>query len=231
MKKNVLIVFIVFSTLDLFSQVGKGTIIIPVAGNYTKANTENGVTTNQNYTKGQYLNIGASIGYFITDRFIAGAGLDYNWAKETRNNRMHFNNFLQSESMNIKSKVYLPNIYLGYYYQIFDKLYFNTSLKLSYGKVKTGINTIYAGSGPFSVSDTNWTNGIPYVKSYESNSETDFFSAEIYPEVTYFFSAKFGVCLNLGGIAYSMYNWETDDSSFAINFKPDYWRFGIKIKI
>lgn len=231
MKKNLLIALIVFSSLNLFSQIGKGTAIIQVAGNYTKVNTENGVITNQNATKGQYLNVGASIGYFLTDRLIAGAGLDYNWAKETRDNRIYLNNFLQQESMDIKSKVYIPNIYLGYYYKVFDKLYFSTSLKLSYGKIKTGMSTMYTVMGSFSVSDTVSTYSIPVVNGYESNSETKLFSAEIYPEVTYFISSKFGVCLNLGGISYSMYNWETHNTNLAINFKPDYWSFGIKFKL
>jgi hypothetical protein len=232
MKKNLLLFLMIFSALNLFSQIEKGNISIGIDGNYTKVNTPNGVTTNLNYTKGNYLNAGATIGYFITERFIAGAGLDYILNKETRYNSLYFNNFLQNEEMDIKSKVFLPNVFLGYYYQVANKLYFSTTLKFSYGKVKTSYSTTYAGTGPFA--DSTWTipkNNVPYVKGSSGVSETDYFSTQIYPEVLYFISAKFGICLNLGGIAYSINDWETNNSSFAVNFKPDYWRFGIKFRL
>lgn len=232
MKKNLLLLLAIFSALNLFSQIEKGNISIGIDGNYSKVNTQNGVTTNLNYTKGKYLNAGLSIGYFITDKFIAGAGLDYMQNKETRYNSLFFNNFLQKEEMDIKSKVILPNVYLGYYYQVVNKLYFTSTLKFSYGKIKTEYSTFYAGTGPFTDSAfSNTTNIVPYGKGINGNSESDYFSASIYPEVLYYISAKFGICLNLGGISYSINDWETSNSSFAINFKPDYWRFGLKFKI
>ena len=232
MKKNLLLLLMVFAALNLFSQIEKGNISIGINGNYTRMNTQNGVTTNLNYTKGQYLNAGVDIGYFITDRLIAGAGLDYIGNKETRYNSVYFNNFLQMEEMDLKSKAFLPNVYLGYYYKVVSKLYFSTTLKFSYGKIKTEYSTTFAGGGPFTDSNgTIQSNSDPYVKGSNGDSETDLFSAQIYPEVMYFITGKFGVCLNLGGIAYSINDWETNNSGFAINFKPDYWRFGIKFRL
>lgn len=232
MKKNLLLVLMIFSALNLFSQIEKGNISIGIDGNYTKVNTQNGVSTNLNYTKGQYLNAGAYIGYFITDRLIAGAGFDYMLNKETRYNSLYFNNFLQLEEMDLKSKAFLPNVYLGYYYKVVSKLYFSTTLKFSYGKIKTEYSTTFTGGGPFF--DSNGaiqSNNVPYTKGSSGDSETDYFSAQIYPEVMYFVSSKFGVCLNLGGIAYSINDWETNSSSFSINFKPNYWRFGLKFRL
>lgn len=232
MKKNLLLSLMVFAALNLFSQIEKGNISIGINGNYTKVNTQNGVTTNLNYTKGQYLNAGFDIGYFITDRLIAGAGFDYIGDKETRYNSLYFNNFVQMEEMDLKSKAFLPNVYLGYYYKVVSKLYFSTSLKLSYGKIKTEYSTTYAGGGPFiDANGTIQSNNDPYVKGSNGDSETDYFSAQIYPEVMYFITGKLGVCLNLGGIAYSINDWETNNSGFALNFKPDYWRFGIKVRL
>lgn len=131
MKREALIVLIIFSTLDLFAQFNKGDFIISADGNYIKTNIENGVTTNQNYTKGEYLNLGTSIGTFITNKLIVGVGLDYNWGKEARSNSLYFNNFVQREIMIIKSNVILPNLYLGYYQRIIDKLYFSSTLRFS----------------------------------------------------------------------------------------------------
>jgi hypothetical protein len=53
----------------------------------------------------------------------------------------------------------------------------------------------------------------------------------IYPALTYFISERFSLNLGLGGIAYSMINWKKDNSSWAINFNPNVWEFGVKVKI
>jgi hypothetical protein len=234
MKKIVLIVLIVFSTLNLFSQIEKGRIIVSIDGNYIKSTTENGVTLNQNVSQIKNFNIGTSVGYFMTDRFVVGVGLDYYWNKESRKTEMMINRFFQIEVMNIESNAFLPNIYLGYYYPILNKLYMNANLKLSYGKVKADYNTLIAGSVYYQ-SDTMIIiadqYSSTYVKGSEKSSSIDLVNAEIIPELTYFISSKFGLCLGLGGIEYSMIDWETDNSSWTINFNPVNWRFGIKLKI
>lgn len=228
MKKNVLIILIIFTTLDLFSQVGKGKISIAASGNYIKTSSEIGVTTNQFYTKGNYLNTGASLGFFATDRWIVGAGLDYIYNKETRYNRLLINNFYQYEKMELKSKVFLPNVYLGNYFQVVNKLYVITTFKLSYGTARTTGIANYTGGGYIADTVYNWDN---YENGDNFDYKNSFLNAELFPEVIYFISPKFGVCLNLGGVSYSMTDWKRNESSFAINFKPDYWRFGIKINM
>lgn len=234
MKKNLLTVLIVFSSLDLFSQIDKGNILISIDGNYVKMNIENGVTTNQNSTQGQYLSFGSAIGYFITNRFIAGVGLDYNWDKEIRYNSLYiYNKYAQAEEMTIKSKVFLPNLYLGYYFQIINKLYFNTNLKFSYGKVKSETSTIIemsSNSGTAQLIDSMGNLGS-YLMSKNSNYQNDYFTAKISPELTYFVSTKLSLNLGLGGIECSVVDWKNDNSNWTINFNPNYWKFGIKIKI
>jgi len=234
MKKNVLIVLIVLSTLDLFSQIEKGRIIVSIDGNYMKTTTENGVTSNQHVSQIKNLNIGTSVGYFISDRFVLGVGLDYYWNKESRTTELMINRFFQSEVMNIKSKAFLPNIYLGFYYPIINKLCINANFKLSYGKIKSEYNTLIAGSVYYPTDTiTKLTDrySSTYVNGSERNSEADLFSAEILPELTYLISSKFGLCLGLGGVEYSMIDWKTDNSSWIVSFNPNSWRFKIKIKI
>lgn len=234
MKQQLLIALLVLSTMDLFSQIDKGKIIISVNGNYTKSTSENGVLTNQTTVQGKYLNIGASFGYFLTDKFIAGFGLDYSWNKETRSNTLMINRFSQYEGIDLKSTAVLPNIYLGYYYQVINKLYFNTNLKLSYGKVKSEYNDLLVGDVHYpadtiiSVTDQY---SASYMFSKAGSTEVDFFSAQVLPELNYFVSQKISLCLGLGGIEYSMIDWKTDNSNCTINFSPAYWRFGIKIKL
>ncbi len=224
MKKNLIILLTVFTTLDLFSQINKGNFIVSIEGNYMKTNTQSGVTTNLLTTKGQYLSIGSSVGYLFKDRFVAGVGLDYNWDKETRSNQIYFNNFMQQEQMETKAHVFLPNIFMGFYFPITTKLYFNTNLKLSYGKVKSDYSTKYAGTGSIA-------NSQPYMYGSANESKSDYFSALIKPEMTYFITSKFCLYLGLGGLEYSLIDWENQNSSLAVNFNPTYWALGIKFKI
>lgn len=234
MKKNVLIFLIALSTLNLFSQIDKERVIVSIDGNYMKTTTENGVTSNQSVSQIKNLNIGTSVGYFITDKFIAGVGLDYYLNKESITTEMMINRFLQKEIMNSKSKVFLPNIYLGYYYPIINKLYLNINVKFSCGKIKSDYNTLIAGSVYYptdTIIEITDQYSSTYLKEYEGNSEVDFFSAKLFPELTYFISSNFSLCLGLGGIEYSMTDWKTANSNWGVNFNPVYWKLGIKIEI
>jgi hypothetical protein len=191
-----------------------------------KTTSENGVTTNQNDTQGKYLSIGGSVGFFLTNRLIAGVGLDYNWGKEIRYNLLSFNGFTQAEETFVKSKIFLPNFYLGYYYPITNKLFFNTNLKFSYGKLKSEVNTSYGG-----YSTSNTSTSLSYITSVSQDSEYNYFSFKVSPELTYFISAGFGLYLGLGGIEYTAIDWKKDNSSWTVNFNPSYWRLGIKVKL
>ncbi|MDI3521738.1 hypothetical protein [Anaerophaga thermohalophila] len=231
MKKLLLLTVTILSTLHLFSQTEKGEIIISLDGNYRQSTTENGVTHNQNMTEGKYLDIGTSIGYFINSRLIAGIGLDYNWDKEVRENSLMINSYYQAEVTNVKSHVFLPNMYLGYYYPITTNLYINASLKFSYGKIKSEYDTFWAGSA-YNPSNTSIELTDDYSASgQEGTSKVDFFSVDIIPELTYFFSSRFSIYVGLGGVSYSLLEWDTDNSSWNVNFNPSYWKTGIKIRI
>jgi hypothetical protein len=236
MKNALLIALMAFITLPLFSQINKGTVIVSVDGSYMKTTTGDGVLDNMNSTQGKYLSLGASVGYFVSDRFVAGAGLDYNWCKEDRFNYLTINRFYQDETTNIKSHVFLPNFYFGYYYPIINKLYLNTRLKFSYGKVHDEIYSSQMGLTDLATDSlTNPSYNDPYARGYyiitQRSTKTDFFQADLCPEVTYFISSKFSLCLGLGGIRYTMTDWKTDNSNWMINFNPSYWSLGIKIKI
>lgn len=232
MKKSVLFILAIFLTADLFSQINKGNLIISLDGNYMEVNTGAGVTTNQSNTNGHYLQIGSSIGYFLTDKWVAGIGLDYNREKEMRYNTLYFNMFYQAEEMNITSKSYLPYLFLGYYYPIIPKLYFNAKIKFSYGEITSEIHTLYAGAEVLST-DSPYMGEIStsYAASFTSQSEFKYFSAGISPEIAYFVAARWGVYLGLGEIEYEMIDWKSDHSDWIVNFNPNHWRLGIKMKI
>ena len=233
MKRNALIILIVFSTLDVFAQLSQRDIVISADGNYTQTNFENGVTTNRDNTKGKYLHLGTSIGTFITDKLIIGVGLDYNWSNEKRMNSLDFDNFMQVGQMEIKSHVILPTVFIGYYQRIIDRLYFNGTLRFSYGKVISETQSVWAGMTipDFSSGTTQGVVTENYTRFSLDDSQSDYYSTEVCPELTYFVSPKVGLCLGLGGVKYSMTDFKTENSNWSVNFNPSYWNLGVKIKI
>jgi len=231
MKTNLLILFIAFSSFNSFAQFSKNDIIIQINGNYMKTKTEYGVTTNQSIINGQYLNTGISVGSFMTNRFFLGIGADYSQNKETRYNLLNFNDFLQEEELNTKTHGLLPSVFLGYYYRVLDKLYFNTNLKFSLGKIKSDYTSTYAGGETPTYSDSLMISEPGYLRGSSNESDYAYFSTQLCPELSYFFSTNFGLSLGLGGIEYSMIDWKTENSIWAVNFNPVYWKLGIRFKI
>jgi hypothetical protein len=233
MKEIVVIVIIVLLTINSFSQINKGNFVVSVDGNYMKTNNETGVSSNMFTTQGKYLSLGGSFGYLITDRFIVGIGFDYNWNKEIRGHYLYFNNSAQAEIMEIKSNVFLPNLFLGYYYcQITNKLYFNANIKLSYGKIKSEIIIVRSLIKDSLIDFDDLYNGnVNGIYDYDRNSKVDYFIAKLCPELTYFIASRFSLYLGLGEIEYSMFDQKSDNSNWTINFNPVYWKLGIKIRI
>lgn len=229
MKKAVLLVLLSISSLNLFSQLNKGETVASINGNYLKTNIENGVTSNQNASQIKNLNLGASVGYFVADRIELGVGIDYYWEKESRTNRLIIGDLYQAEVMDLKSNGFLPHIYLGYYYPIVNRLYLSGKLKFGYGKIKSKSNTLIASRSNYP-SESSYS-PTPYTIGSEETYETDLFNAEIIPELTWFISPKVGLSLGLGGVKHTLLDWESDNSSWSVNFDPAYWNFGFKIRL
>ncbi|HET6556438.1 MAG TPA: hypothetical protein VFG54_03930 [Prolixibacteraceae bacterium] len=235
MKKYVLLIMIICSSIHLFGQINKGDVMISLNGNFMKTISGSGVTTNENSTQSEYLNVGTSVEYFLTSRLAVGAGLDYQWAKETTSNMINLKlpdlEFRHYEVMETTSNVFLPNVFLKHYIPITQKLYFNTNLKFSYGKIKSELlaEIIDRNRRP---SEGGLTEGLPtYMSGVSKKSALDSFTAQLGPELTYFITPKFVGCLALGGVEYSMLDWKTTNSIWNVNFNPAYWQLGVKINI
>ncbi len=224
MKKFLLIVLAVFTTVSLFAQVEKGRVTFSADGNFTKTTSQNGVTSNQTVAQVKEMTLGTSIGFFLTDRFVAGVGLNYLWNKENRLATTSMQKFLHVESMWLQTKAFAPYIYLGYYYPVANRLYFNSNLNLSYGKAKSKYRSQILGM--VYDSDDGYT-----TTTSNDDSNPDLFSVEILPELTYFISSKIGLSLGLGGIGYSIVDWESDKSGWLVNFNPTYWELGLKLNL
>ncbi len=231
--KTILTLFIaIILSSNVYSQVEKGKTLISSFGNYNKSNSEEGTTTNYYYVEGNYLHVGASLGYFISNKVIIGVGLDYQLQKEDRLSKTKISNNYTLEEMEVNANTLLPNIYLGYYLKIINKLYFNTGLKLSYGKVKSSYSTFVYDLDISTSTDEyqswDYNSSSPVASSSQSNSKVDYCSIQILPEISYFFKPGISAYLGLGGIDFSCQDWEFDETECLINFNPVYWNVGVK---
>jgi hypothetical protein len=231
MRRNIILIGIILFSLDSFGQIAKDKVIISMNGNFMKINTESGVKTNEFSTKGQYVNLGTSIGVFLSDHFIMGVSVNYNWGKETRMNKLIYgNNLLQIEQLEIRSNILLPGVFFGYYVPIVGKFYFNTNMVLNCGKVNSDYERLFAQRTTYFSTDSSYiyidNNHVSGGSS--GSSSTYYFSAQICPELSYFISSKFGLSMGLGGIEYSLTDWKSENSAFAVNFNPAYWKLGVK---
>ena len=225
MKKIILFAFMGLISTNLFSQMEKGSFTFLLDGHYMKTSSSTGVSTNYSATDGNYTSFAPSVAYALTNHLTVGIGADYERDKEERHNYLYFNHFAHFEMMNIKSKTLLPSLYLGYHHPIANRLFIGSSLKFSYGKIKSSYQTTYAGINEFEGGPNNYLNSIG------SEAETDYFRVKLYPELTYFLGQRFGLSLGLGGMEYSLYDWEQDTSGWQVNFDPTYWRLGFKLNL
>ncbi len=231
MKKSFLLVLSFNLMLNLSAQMRKGNFIFSIDGNYIKTSSETGVISNLHVSEGKFLDLGFSIGYKVSNSFVAGIGIDYDWSKEKRKNQFSINRFHQMEQLNTKTNTFLPHAYLEYQYKIINKLFLCTKLRIGYGKINTDIHRYLVGFAAFQ-SDTQ----IQDVNDYDTYSgefieenDVNAFNVCLCPKFTYCIFPKLGFSLGLGGIEYVKINWEKDYSSWVVNFHPNNWRFGVEV--
>lgn len=231
MKRTVLLALIAFSfsSIHLIAQTDNGKFIFSMEGNYQKTASENGTFINKTSAQSKNTNVGITIGYFITNRFVAGIGLDYFWVNETRTSFLALDQNYNMEVQKIKLSTFAPSIYFNYYIPVLPNLYFNSRLKFNYGKIKSDLSSARASMVPYE--PYNLTESLPYSQSSGTIENLEFFDARFSPELSWFFSSRLGLYLGLGGLEYSISEWESDNSSFSINFNPSNWRLGVTFKI
>ncbi len=231
MKKTLFLILTVLYAVNVSAQFSKGDMLISVDGNYSKSNSGSGVSTNQFVSNEKNLNLGASMGFFVNNHVLLGFGVDYSWEKATHINRLFFDDKFQFEELNTKTNLILPNAFVGYYYPIIERLYFNTNLKLSYGVAKSDYNTFYAGTSNMIDTDQLQNATPPYANNSEGDNSYDYFRTQICPEITWFATSKVGLSLGLGGIGYAITDWESESSNWMVNFNPNEWKLGVKIRL
>jgi len=231
MKKALFIAYMTILSISSFAQIEKGKVLISFNGSYRKETTGSGTSFNSSYTQGKYLATGATVGYFFTNHFALGVGLDYGWVKEDRQTSLYLSNILHMEQTTITSNTIMPSVYFGFYYPVVGRLYIN-----AIGKVNIGHSSVKSYSAVMeasSFSSTNTFSDITTTNPYGSfmDIKADVFNATLAPEVAYFISSKVGLSLSLGGIYYTITNWKSEYANCGIDFAPRNWQVGCKISL
>ncbi len=234
MKRLLISLFLIVPLIG-HSQIEKGTVLINLEGSYQKMMQDFGVTTNYFASQVKGGSISPSIGYFISDHFIIGAGVEYSWGNEERMNNITLHNTdetrIQIEGMDIKSNLIMPKLYLGYYQQVVNRLYLATIFQLGYGKINTEYTTSIASMTSIPT-DIVFGYTLPNsLKSIDMDAGYDYFASSISPELSYFISKSFSFSIKLGGMNYEINDWDNDLSSFKVDFNPNNWVFGFKLVI
>jgi hypothetical protein len=235
MKKTVFSLSLLFLTFSVIAQIEKGDILVKVNGNYTQILAGSNNSYNSAYSKNRSGNIGTSIGYLISNNYVLGVGLDYGWNKQLGKNYLYLNNYAQLGYTETKSREIIPFIYFGYYHNISDKLVINADMEIRCGAIKSEFNSLVVGAYNYTTDSIYY---YPYIRpsissnyTIENESRTDVFGIALNPEITYYLTKNIGLTLCIGGIEYEMYDWETDNSIWDVNFHPKNWEFGVKIRL
>jgi hypothetical protein len=232
MKKLLLSLFILVLPFYVYSQISKGNIQISLNGNFIKTNNATGVTTNYLNSDTKQLVLDGTLEYFVSPNTMLGIGLEYTRIKENTLSHLYFNNFMQIEEFETESKILLPHIGIAHHFRIVDNLFLSPYLNIGFGRMKAEYNTIIAGrkdlqSGDYVYSDPDEsTSGL---RGQKDDTESDYLNANVCPQMNYYVSQNFGVYLELGGINYSISDW--DNEQWLVDFNPRYWSLGFKIRI
>ncbi len=223
MKKSICTLLLAAITIHAFSQLEKGSRMLTLNGMCSVTNTSSGTYRNSLEEHAKSLLLGGSYSFVQKNLLFGfglylGAGLNKQTFKTETLNTYH-----QYENERVLSALILPNVYVGYYKRVFERLYFTTNLRV-------GVGGIFNSS---SNTTTFYEEGISILRSQLTYKTENAMVAiaGVQPEFTYFFSKKIGISVFTGGIEYSIADWNFASSNFMINFNPNNWQVGLKILI
>lgn len=228
MRKIISLFFVLFASISVSSQISKGDYSILVIGNYSKGSNSNGVSTNSFSSFGEIVNASISVEKFRTSNYYIGIGIDFQWGNDNVYNYLASKNFTQFENMNVKAYAIIPSLKYGYYLPIADNLFFNVSTDIGFGLkgsyyISDYQNYQHSNGGTLAQTITPTEN-----LTWRDQKDYMDFRLLLSPEINYFLTDNFGLCLHFGGLNYSILDWNKDLSSLNLNINPNNWRLGIR---
>ena len=228
MKRIIVILFVLTASTSVYSQFCKGDYSISLNGNYYKGSSSSGVATNSFSSIGENLKTYLSIEHYKTSKSYHGFGVGFYWGDNDMTNSLLSKKFSQIETMNLKSIKIFTNLIYGYYLQIADNLFINVSTRVGFGVLSTNFDSEYKNYQHPYGGTLDQGESADENLSFNSSESYGEFGSSISPEFNYFFSDRFGLCLHLGGIEYSILDWKKDLSFWKVDINPNIWRLGIR---
>jgi hypothetical protein len=232
MKKITIGLFVIVCGFGIVqAQFHEGNVLLSVSGNYQKSGVSTKVEDDMTNSGTKTLNIGLSAGWILKHNFIAGAGLSYihlNASAVVASTQTDGVTTSRIVSLaNIKEHAYVPSVYGKYFGLLTPNLMAAVSFRGSYGL--TGVDRNVTSSSQSYIADVNSPGGITSVTSVLDNTFTNYFAADVQPELSYLLTSRLGITLALGGIYYVKH--KRQDATWCISFDPSVWTLGFIVRL
>lgn len=233
--KSSLSFILLLISFNCFSQLEYKKIVFDLNGGFSKTFNESGVYGNSLSSEIIASNVRFTVGYALNNSIIAGIGFNYMHKDEERINILLLSKTLNYNKTQINSNAVMPVIYLGYYKQIYERLYFSTILNFEIGNIKSDeewtsiIRTNVNSSGQewSYIDSTNISAGSFSVLNKPFSTET--LIGSISPAFTYYLTSHIGLNLRFGGMEYILPEMDTELAQWNFNFDPTNWKFGLQL--
>jgi hypothetical protein len=234
-KILILTVLLNLMFVDLNAQIIPGNFLLDIDGAYNsfKTNSEIGYSRSEVSQKGFSANL--SCGYVTRQNVIIGLGLEFNNSKHYGIYANYVpDSFLTETDEKIKLRSVSPYIYLKYYHQIINRIYFLLDFSLYYGHYWEETNAISAtiqilnfdeDSSQVIFDDHVYDN----IHGIKDKNNDDQIILSLKPEFRFLLSKRVGFYIITGGISYTSLNSKGD--SFAIDFSSKNWNYGLFIRL
>ena len=238
-------------TLDtgiyLHKQINSNGFVFRLNGNYNETNTDNMLQNINAYSAvNKTGNVSLSAGY-MRQHWLFGLSFEYSRNKTIADGVSSYKQLLFDEQQskivmsasrersNVTSNMYGGMLYTNYYLPIYRNLYFTPGFYLGYGHIKGDYSGLAASrllivdNNSSSIYLSNATGTLN--TAYEGKISSNYFYTQLSPELTWFFSNRFGLNLQAGGLGINVIDSDWRNASKQINFNPSFWKLGILFKL
>jgi len=233
-------------TLDtgiyLHRQINSNGFVFRLNGNYNETNTDNMLHNINAYSAvSKTGNVSLSAGY-MRQHWLFGLGFEYSRNKTIADGTLYERLYDEQsrivttafrEQSEVTLNMYGGMFYTNYYLSIYRNLYFTPGFYLGCGHIKGNYSRL-TGARQLIFKEENslsvYLKETP-ITDYEGKISSNYFYTQLSPELTWFFSNRFGLNLQAGGLGIDVIDSDWRNASKQINFNPSFWKLGILFKL
>ncbi|PTN05308.1 hypothetical protein [Mangrovibacterium marinum] len=223
--------FLLVVSINALAQPTNKDWMLSGAGNYYKKTTSESVSGSSVDQMDKSIIGSFMVERFLSDRFSVGIGIARHWEDGELDISNFSNNTLTRSVMELESNYWMPQLFGKYYLPLKGRLYLVPRFTASYGKAKAEgflleLSAQYIESDEIQMGQAGQTTAT---ESY-FRTDVDLFSAELAPDLVFFFAQRWGVSVSPGGLRYDKVSGDLDDSEWTFSFKRQYWRLGVNFR-